>query len=1064
LPFSAIYLVDPTGTRAVRKGLAGVGPEQPMFPEIVALDGDPSGWGIAEALRTGAPVVREGLPETFAALPTGDWDRPPTRAVAFPLARPGQAQPAGVLVAGLNPCRPFDDDFRGFVGLVASQIASAVSRARAYYEEERQRAEALAALDRAKTTFFSNISHELRTPLTLMLGPLAELLELGDALPPHLREALTMAHRNGLRMRKLINSLLDFSRIEGGSERVHLAPVDLPALTRDLASAFRSAIEAAGLAYVVDCPPADRLVYVDRGMWEKIVLNLLSNAFKFTHEGTIEVSLRMRDGAAELCVRDTGEGIATAEHPRLFERFYRVEGARGRTHEGTGIGLSLVQELAKLHGGAVSVESAPGKGSAFTVRIPLRVAARHEAIADDAPDGAAMAPFVEEALRWLPEAAPAIAPEGGGNARRPRVLLADDNADMRAYVRRVLASTCDVTAVADGVAALAAARQRPFDLVLSDVMMPGLDGFALLRALRAAPATALLPVIMLSARAGEESTGAGLAAGADDYLVKPFGAQELVARVHAHLRTSRLRKEAEERLLAWKHRYEAATRASGQILYDHDFTTGEVIYGGDPEPLVGYSIAELEGGVARWIELVHPDDRGAFQRAVERLQEKEDNPCIGYRVVRKDGVIIHCQDCGYLVRDEVGRALRMVGFVADVTARRRLMEERDALLDSERMARAEAERANRLKDEFLAAMSHELRTPLNAILGWVQMLRRGTLPPATVARALSVIERNTRVQEQLVSDLLDISRITSGKLQAARERVDLARAVEAALDAVKDAAAARSIRIARTLSSAWVVGDAGRLSQVAWNLIGNAIKFSAPEARVEVTVAAREEAAILMVRDFGQGIEPAFLPHLFERFRQADGTTARRYGGLGLGLSIVQSLVELHGGNVRAESEGKGRGATFTVELPLADSFVLPDGMQAEGEDALSDLGGLSVLVVDDEPEARELLVRILEEAGIEAVEAGSAAEALGRLSRGTIDVLVSDLGMPGEDGFQLIRQVRARGQKLPAVALTAFTWESDRQRALAAGFDAHVPKPVYAHRLLSVIKRLSGGERPEKA
>jgi PAS domain S-box-containing protein len=488
--------------------------------------------------------------------PPGPWSDPPPAAAVVPIRSHLAHQLAGVLVVGISARLRFDELYASFLELVATQVATAIAHARAY-EEERKRAEVLAELDRAKTAFFSNVSHEFRTPLTLMLGPVEDLLAMpeGQVVPEH-RELLTVAHRNGLRLQKLVNTLLDFSRLEAGRVEASYEPTDLATVTADLASVFRSAIERAGLGLVVECPPLPEAVYVDRDMWEKIVLNLLSNAFKFTFAGEIAVSLSWDGEHVALRVRDTGTGIPAHEVPHLFERFHRIPNARARTYEGTGIGLALVQELVRLHGGAITVVSEVNVGTTFTVTIPTGTAhlpaARVGAARSLASTALGAEPYVEEALRWLPDESAGVTvsvaavtppPPGSRTAAPARILLVDDNADMRDYVRRLLSPHWEVVAVADGVKALEVAGERVPDLVLADVMMPGLDGFALLRALRADPRTAAIPVLLLSARAGEESRVEGLEAGADDYLVKPFSAKELLARVGAHLAMARMRNE-----------------------------------------------------------------------------------------------------------------------------------------------------------------------------------------------------------------------------------------------------------------------------------------------------------------------------------------------------------------------------------------------------------------------------------------------------------------------------------------------------------------------------------------
>lgn len=558
IPFALLYLPDAGGAQmrlAAATGLEVATLASPSSINLGASEEAGAAWPLAQVMRTGQVALVANLRDRF-----GSWgeiaDTPvPHTALVLPVAQAGQERPIALLVVGVNPQRALDATYRGFFTLVASQIATALADAQAYEEERRQSA-ALAELDRAKTAFFSNVSHEFRTPLTLAIGPVEEVLaEAGDALSAADRALLEIAHRNHLRLLKLVNTLLDVARIEAGRTHASHEPTDLAALTADLASVFRSAVERAGLRLIMDCPPLPGPVYVDHDMWEKIVLNLLSNAVKYTFAGEIAVVLRAAGDAVVLEVRDTGTGIPADELPHLFERFYRISGARARTQEGTGIGLALVQELVRLHAGTIGVTSVVGEGTTFTITLPTGTAHlpadRRAVPRGEAPRARGSTLYVEEALRWLPEqnndgqprSPGALVATDGGAALAPsaHILLADDNADMRAYVGRLLGARYTVEAVADGRAALDAVRARPPDLLLADVMMPEMDGFALLRELRADPRTATLPVILLSARAGEEARVVGLQAGADDYLVKPFSAFELVARVGAHLAVARAR-------------------------------------------------------------------------------------------------------------------------------------------------------------------------------------------------------------------------------------------------------------------------------------------------------------------------------------------------------------------------------------------------------------------------------------------------------------------------------------------------------------------------------------------
>ncbi|HWE48134.1 MAG TPA: response regulator [Caulobacteraceae bacterium] len=561
IPFALIYMLSEDGNRLVLAAASGIAAGSAIAPLSLPLEGA-APLPVAEVIHNQAPRILTDLELSADDLETGE-DLAPSRVAILPISPAADASSAAALVAGLNPYRLVDDNALSFLDLVSNQVTAAVHNAVAY-DEARRRAEALAELDRAKTTFFSNVSHEFRTPLTLMLGPMEDALaegQLGDS-----RQLIETAHRNGLRLLKLVNNLLDFSRLEAGRSHATYEPTDLPAYTAELASSFRSATDRAGLKLVVDAPPLPQLVSVDHDMWEKVVLNLLSNAFKFTLEGEIVIQVReSADGqGAEVSVRDTGIGIPAAELPRLFERFHRVEGVRGRTIEGTGIGLALVSELVKLHGGEITVESEPGHGTRFTIRLPygsghLPLDRVHEGRSEAGARWAQT--YVDEALRWLPQtpgAENAVAAEQisdhsvkpiSDEVQGQRVLIADDNTDMRDYVCRLLESRgFDVEAVANGRAALEAARANPPDLVLSDVMMPELDGFGLLEALRHAPELQDVPVILLSARAGEEARVEGLDAGADDYLVKPFSARELLARVSSTLQLARMRRDAADAL------------------------------------------------------------------------------------------------------------------------------------------------------------------------------------------------------------------------------------------------------------------------------------------------------------------------------------------------------------------------------------------------------------------------------------------------------------------------------------------------------------------------------------
>jgi len=959
LPFALIYLLDPQDRKsAALAGTVGIDLPHAVAPETVPLDGTPAG-PLAEAMHAHGPAVVE-LDASFGALPTGAWDRPPARAAVLPIAPTGETGRAGFLVAGLNPFRLLDDGYLGFLELVSGQVSAGIGNVEAY-QQERERAEALAKLDRAKTDFFSNISHEFRTPLTLMLGPLEDLLHgRGEPLPEEAHGELRLVHRNALRLLRLVNTLLDFSRIEAGRTEAAFEPTDLSAYTAELASTFRSAMERARLRFVVDTPPLPGPVYVDREMWEKIVLNFLSNAFKFTLEGEVAISLRPGDGTAVLEVRDTGTGIAAEELPHVFERFHRVREARGRTHEGTGIGLALVKELVKLHGGEVSVSSTPGEGSAFRVTLPLgsahlpaeRVGVRSEA----GPTTVGATPYLEEALHWLPESlradGDALLPGPDDTPPVPvpvdspgaRILLADDNADMRRYVARLLSQQgYRVETKSDGAEALAAVRRQPPELVLSDVMMPEMDGFALLGALRDDPATREIPVILLSARAGEEARIEGMESGADDYMVKPFSARELLARVGAHLGMARIRREAGAAIRESEERFRVmadnapvmiwVTDAAGRCTYLnrrwYEFT------GQTPEAGLGFG----------WLDATHPDDRPEAERVFFDANARQEVFRLEYRLRRVDGEYRWAIDAAAPRFGPAGEFAGYIGSVIDITERKlveeqlveqarelenqtihleELQAETEAINEelqqmNEALAERtrEAEEANRAKAVFLATMSHELRTPLNAIIGYSDLLEAEIAGPLTSGQQaqLKRIDMGARHLLQIIEEILTFSRIEAGREGVQIETLDLAELVRETAALLEPLAAAKGLHLSyHAPARLEAESDPGKVRQILLNLLSNAVKFT-DEGEVRMEAWREEDEIVLRVSDTGLGIAPEHLHRIFEPFSQIEQAPSRRAGGTGLGLSVTQQLARLLGGDISVEST-PGAGSRFVVRLP----------------------------------------------------------------------------------------------------------------------------------------------------
>jgi PAS domain S-box-containing protein len=524
-----------------------------------------------------------------------------------------------------------------------------------------------------------------------------------------------------------------------------------------------------------------------------------------------------------------------------------------------------------------------------------------------------------------------------------------------------------------------------------------------------------------------------------------------------------LQQEIDER-----HRAEAAFRRSEakfRRLVDADIigvvsadTQGAITDANDAfVKMMGYTREEILTGKVQWDEITPPELRHLDAPAIEELLAYGAHTPFEKEYFHKDGHRVPILVGSALLEDDSNS---VISFILDITERKRAEAESEQLLKREQIARAEAEAANRIKDEFLAVLSHELRTPLSPILGWAKLLQTGNLTPEKQAIALQTIERNAKLQTQLIEDLLDISRILQGKLTLDVNPVDLASAIVAAKETMRLAAEAKSIQIKTELESPTelIMGDANRLQQVMWNLLSNAVKFTPAGGQIDIRLEYDQAAAEITVKDTGKGISPDFLPYVFDYFRQADSSITRKFGGLGLGLAIVRQIVELHGGAVQAESQGEGQGATFTIRLPLRE-VVLPTVSTPSFSCHNSNLSGVNVLVVEDEADTRELVTVVLEQYGATVMAVASAEEALETFNQLTPDLLVSDIGMPGLDGYRFMRQIREMQQtqkrSIPAIALTAYVGEYNRQQALQAGFQHHLSKPVDPEALVKAISGL---------
>ena len=1068
VPFAAIYVAEADGAFALAAA-RGIEPGHAAMPARVMHD-DRRTWPLADALSRRETVMVHGLPERFGGdrLPHDVWPVPPQQAALLSIPASGERGRHAVLVVALNPYRLYDESYAGFLELAAGQIGAAIAQADAY-EEERRRAEELARLDQAKTLFFSNVSHEFRTPLTLMLGPLEEWLARADAAPSDSRALVELAHGNGQRLLKLVNTLLDFARIEAGRAQARYEPTDLCKLTTELASSFRSAIEKAGLALEVHCADDLPAVYVDREMWEKIVLNLLSNAFKFTFEGRIAVNLQPDGDHVVLTVNDTGTGIPATELPHLFERFHRVEGARGRSIEGSGIGLALVRELVGLHGGELAVESIEGRGSTFVVRLPLGKAHLEAARVTESCDADASArhirPFIEEAMRWLPaDAAPAdfVPPPDAGNGR---ILLADDNRDMCQYVERLLQGAgWQVECVGDGEAALAAIRRERPVLLLTDVMMPKLDGIALVKTLRADPALSLLPVILLSARAGEEARVEGIAAGADDYLVKPFTARELLVRVQSHVALAGMRRETAERERALREKAERAEHTLrhrttqfenllqaapiGVYLVDAGLRILELNplardFFGEPEPLGQHlsdamrrvrEAAVTEAALHRFRDTLATGLPYASPGRFERRPGQDAPEAHAWEIHRiglpdgSHGVVCYFRD----VRAEL-EAQR------DILQSREALQELNATLE-ERVANEIAERAKAEEQlrqsqkmeaigHLTGGVAHDFNNLLTVIIGNLELVQRHAAQGAT--------QRLARFTDNAMLGARRAATLTQRLLAFARRQpleprpVDANRLVLGMFDLLARTLG-ESITVDTVLASdLWQVeADANQLENVLLNLVVNA-RDAMPqggrlrietanthvgaEAAQQITDATPGAYVRMTVTDTGAGMPPEVRDRVFEPFF----TTKPTGHGTGLGLSQVYGFVRQSGGFVTLES-APGQGTSVRIHLPR---LVAGQTVATDEAVAVPDVGGgETILVVEDNPDVREYTCLLLQELGYTVLAAEDAPAALLLLTQHPdITLLLSDIGLPGMNGRELAEHALAQRPDLKVLFVSGY-------------------------------------------
>ncbi|RYY90870.1 MAG: response regulator [Chitinophagaceae bacterium] len=922
-PFSAYYEWNEGAARCMKLSEA----ELPLPTEVQPGTGTPFSAVFAEAAKLRQLQVIEAGLLGFTLQPGGAWGVAPHKVAVLPVLSPGR-EPYGFIVFGINPYRLVDENYSSFFTLLADQVATSFAGVHSM-EEERKRAEALADIDRAKTTFFSNISHEFRTPLTLLLGPVEDALNDPYTIPAN-RERMDVAYRNGLRLQKLVNTLLEFSRIEAGRLEGSYSKVDIVSYTCDLASTFRSAIEKAGMELRFETSPVAGDVYVDTEMWERIVLNLVSNAFKYSEQGAITVGVHGEGDNAVISVVDTGIGIPEDQLSKVFDRFHRIESRGGRSQEGTGIGLAMVRELVRLHGGRIEVKSKQGEGSCFTVYIP--VGSEHlpqeRIVATAAAATKGHDVLLQEALKWLPEVQDAargigIQPVHDDGSRRT-VLLADDNTDMRDYVGRLLSASYRVLTARDGEEAYQLLIKEQPDLLLTDIMMPRLDGFGLLKKVRQHPLLRNTPVIFLSARAGEEAKVEGLDAGADDYLVKPFSARELMARVDGNIKIAESRRNAERNLRQVIQQAPVAMNIFRGPDFRIDLANGRAleIWDKKPEDVLQKTAEEV------FPELIREHGFGDILSRVYTTGEPFvaiEMPVALLRSGKTETLFLNF--IYEPLRDVRGTVEGIVGVGIDVTdsvrARKRL-EENEQYLEAEVARRtqelkalnADLQQSNQDLQQFAHVASHDLKEPLRKVKTF---LSRFADDPEThfSERGQGFLQKVNSAADRMyamIEGVLNYSMLNAAGQPI--ERVDLNNVMRQ-IEQDLELPITQKNAVIRYKNLPEIEGASVLLYQLFYNLLNNALKFARPDGAAEVTIDAQQCAeGIVEIRfsDNGIGFSPAQAERIFDPFTRLHPKD--KYEGTGLGLSLCRRIVQRHNGSIQAFGK-EGQGAEFVIRLPL---------------------------------------------------------------------------------------------------------------------------------------------------
>ncbi len=923
-------------------------------------------------------------------------------------------------------------------------------------------------LDEIKSQFFANVSHELRTPLALILGPVERVLaEAADLAPAH-RSSLQVVRRNASTLLKQVNNLLDISKLDADKMQVSYAKCDLARLARMIGAHFDSLAPDRDIRFVIEAPesmPAE----VDPDKVERVILNLLSNAFKFTPPGgRVRLALQaIGDDRAIVSVQDSGPGVRADQRGLIFERFRQSDGAANREFGGTGLGLSIAKDFVHLHGGTIGVTDAPGSGALFQVELPRKAPPGwHVRLLDCPPPQETGADgILQGTIEELkaPVAPPAQASQSASLAL-PVALVVEDNREMNSFITDNLRGEFIVHCAFDGEEGLRKAHEYKPDLIISDVMMPRMSGDRMIELLRQERAFDRVPVLILSAKADDELRLRLLANGAQDYLVKPFAAQELITRSRNLALAKRsqeqlaslvqkLDAEAREqttRLNASEARFRTITNAMPQMVWTAEPDGYPVYFSEQWYDFTGLPNGSLVGH--KWAELMHEDDSERVWEVWREALASGRMYEVEFRLRHKSGQHRWVLARATPVSGEDGAVVHWMGTSTDIDVHKR---NEQALRD-----------ADRRKDEFLAMLAHELRNPLAPIGAASDLLSMARLDPERIRVTSEVIGRQVRHMTGLIDELLDVSRVTRGLVTLDRAELDMKVIIGEAVEQVQPLIESQRHHLTVDVAPehANVLGDHKRLVQIAVNLLVNSAKYTPPGGHIRLGMAVPDGHVVLTVQDNGIGIEPDLQPRVFELFSQGQRKSDRSQGGLGIGLALVRSLVDLHGGKVECFSEGPGRGSTFTVTLPRHMTPAAAEPAQA-GPSAETRRASLRILLVDDNVDAACMLAMLLEAAGHEVAVEHASLLGLERARRERPDVCLLDIGLPDVDGKELARRLKAAPETsgVVLIAVTGYGQEHDRDSAFEAGFDHHLVKPVDCARLMRILDELraSPGRSP---